>query len=425
LDKERIVLRKCWVVAFVIALSWPPAASANRPKTYFDHLDRVWAVGELRTREPLRFRDGVILVFPAQFVDLTYGRLGKPRSVMLVEELSSAEAEPMVPRKDAFYAPINVLPQHSYWRDNLPQTPHHSVPGGRRYLFTGDDIGPVKNVTKAYTDTLAMEMPERRIRQQALLVDTLKSEVKVLREDALRRLEWLPVPEKFYDDATKQALAEFAAGEAPEKDRATAVGVIARAEMRSLIPQLEKLSESQDSAGGAALRALDHLGEEIPVDRLLALADSDAFEVQSFAVSKLGERAGDDPKAYAKVVEILESDESEEVRSAAGVGLGKSASAEAVAPLTKAVARGDLASRGAAAGLGELATPDAIAALKSAVESGPTEAQVGSILALAELTPEQCADCSRFLLEQHEKHSDEAVRDLISLVLQLPHKHEH
>jgi hypothetical protein len=382
-------------------------------------------VGELRTREPLRFRDGSVLVFPAQFVDLTYGRLGKPRSIMLVEELSSPDAEPMVPRKDVFYAPINVLPQYSYWRDNLPQTPHHTVPGGYRYLFKGDDIAPVKSITKAYTDTLALEMPEKRIRQQAILVETLESEIKVIREDALRRLEGLPIPAKFYDAATKKALAAYAGGDGPEDARATVVGVIARAEMRSLVPQLKEISGSDDAAGGAALRALDYLGEEIPTDRLLKLVDSDAFEVQSFAVSKLGERAGEDPKALAKVVEVLESDASEELRSAAGAGLGKSGSEEAVGPLKNALARGDLASRGAATGLAELATADSIAALKSAVESGPSEAKVGSIVALAGLAPEKCADCVKFLLEQHENHPDEAVRDLIGLVLELPVKHEH
>jgi len=333
-EKGVNALKKCWLVLVLVlvvtAMLWPLAASANQPKTYFDYLERAWAVGEIRARSSLKFRGGLVLVFPGTIIDLTYGRLGKAHSIMLVDELISKDDTSPIPLQAPFYAPINVLPKYSYWRDNLPNTPHHEIPGGRRYLFVGDDIEPVKKITKAYTDTFAIDMPDRRVRQQGLLVTGLESPVLVIREDALRRLESLPIPASYYDDATQKALAAYAAGDAPEADRARAIGVIARAEMKMLIPDLEKLSTRNDVVGGAALIALDHLGEKISTDRLLKLADSDIFEIQVFAVSELGEIAGNDEKAFQKVVAVLESDESVELRSAAGASLGKSGSNEAV-----------------------------------------------------------------------------------------------
>jgi HEAT repeat protein len=139
----------------------------------------------------------------------------------------------------------------------------------------------------------------------------------------------------------------------------------------------------------------------------------------------LGEIAGTDEKAFQKVVAVLESDESVELRSAAGASLGKSGSSEAVEPLRKALLRGDFASRGAAVGLAELATSESIAVLKSAVIEGPNEARIAGVLALVRSDPSQCTDCRSFLLEQLTENDDEAVRDLVTIVLELPAKHEH
>jgi len=75
--------------------------------------------------------------------------------------------------------------------------------------------------------------------------------------------------------------------------------------------------------------------------------------------------------------------------------------------------------------LAELVTPESIAVLKSAVIEGPNEARIAGVLALVRPAPSKCTDCRSFLLEQLTENDDEAVRDLVPIVLELPAKHEH
>ena len=237
------------IVAFVslLLLGSAGVAHADRPKTYFDYVERAWACAEIELRKPIPHRDGLLLAYPGTLVDVVYSRHSKPQSILLIEELTSKDDQSPVAEGERFFAPIQVLPDNSYWRDNLPNTPRHGVLGGRRYIFKGEDAAAAKELTKAYTDTFKLDMPEKRMKQQAVIVGALTSSVKVLREDAVRRLTALPVPAKQYDEATIRRLGDYVKSDAPAADRAQIAAVIGQADMRALTPDLELLAKRDDA----------------------------------------------------------------------------------------------------------------------------------------------------------------------------------
>lgn len=410
--------------ALLLLLSAAGAARADRPKTYFDYIERAWACAEAELRRPLTFRDGLVLAFPGTLVDVVYARHGRPQSILLVEELVSKDDASPVKEGDRFFAPIQVLPQHSYWRDNLPNTPRHGVLGGRRYIFKGDDLRPAKELTRAYSATLAMKMPERRTRQQAVIVDALTSKVKVLQEDALRRLTTFPVPAEQYDKATIERLGQYAKSDAPPADRAAVVAMAGPAGMKGLVPDLEALAQNDDIVAAGALESLDVLGAPRSTEVLVALLDAKTLEVKRYAAQRLGERAAKEAPVAERVGQLLRSDDDPSVRAAAATGLGSTDDPAMLDLLQGALARGDEASRAAALAIAKIDSERSAEILQKAILDGPNEAKVGSVLALIEVRG-PCKGCLEFLKEQHESHPDAAVRDLIGIVLELNVKHDH
>lgn len=414
------------IVAFVslLLLGLAGAAHADRPKTYFDYVERAWACADIELRKPITHRDGLVLAYPGTLLDVAYSRHSKPQSILLIEELTSKEDTSPVSEGERFFAPIQVLPDHSYWRDNLPTTPRHGVLGGRRYIFKGEDATAAKELTKAYAESFKMQMPEKRMKQQAVIVGALTSSVKVLREDAIRRLTTLPVPAKQYEEATIRRLGEYVRSDAPEADRAQIATVIGQAEMKSLVPDLEHLAKGDDVVAASALRSLEELDAPRTTDALLELLAKNTVEIRSYAAHELGERSDDDPRAYARAAELVASNDDATVRGACAMGLGAAGKAEALTPLRAALDRADGASRPAAAAIARIGGKEAGEILKETIRSGKSEAQVASVLAIVEMRGE-CDDCLAFLREQKESNPDAGVRDLIGIVLELNVKHDH
>jgi hypothetical protein len=417
------MIRALFLVALLL-LSSVGSARADRPKTYFDYIERSWACAEVELQKPLTFRNGLVLAYPGTLVDVAYARHANPRSIFLIEELASNDDKSPVAEGERFFAPIQVLPDHSYWRDNLPNSPRHGVLGGRRYIFKGNDAVVAKALTKAYGESLKLKMPEKRIRQQAVIVDALTSSVQVLREDALRHLTTVPVPAKHYDEATIARLGAYIKGDAPLENRAQIAAIVGRAEMRSLIPDLESLGKQDDGVAASALRSLELLGAPRSTDVLIQLLLKKNEELRRYAAFELGERSAADSPAYERIEELLGSDDDAEVRGAGASGLGASGSVRALAPLRTALERGDAASRPAAQGIAKIGGEKAVDTLKKAIESGASEARVAAVLAMVEMRG-GCEHCAEFLREQKESNPDAAVRDLIGIVLELNVKHEH
>ncbi len=419
-----IAMLRATLVAVSLCVMLPAIAQAAPPKTLFHYAHDAWALGTVRLSSPLTFREGKLLLFPGAITDLLHAKNGKPANVMLVYEVLVEDAEPYHTRGDTFFAPIEALPHQAYWRDNLPKTRRHKVLGGRRNVFRGDDIVEVRRHLSAFTT--AQDKASRAGRENAIVavVGALSSSVAVLRQDAVRYLsQYAGVARSFPPRAAEPYLAFLEDDDQPIDERVKLVEAAAHWKLVALASGIARLAGREDPVGAAALRALEALGTQPATDKLISLSRSEATTVRGYAANALGRRVAEGEVVHAAIASLLVASQPVEVRSAAAAGLGASASAEAVGLLGQALAGDDAAAWAAATALAEIGGDEAIDLLKKAVIDGPEAAAVGSVRALASVPA--CADCSAFLVSQHETHAKEAVRDLIGIVLEVDPKHEH
>ncbi len=407
-----------------LAIGVAPAV-ATESKTFFELLERAWAVGEIRLSAAIEHRGGRLLVFPAHIVDLIHARVGKPRTILVVHEHAATGAEPVFKEGDRLLAAIGILPEHSYWRDNLPATKRHEILGGRRYAFKDSELDGAKEMARAYTATLDDQMPLRARRQASVMVEALLSDIPVLAEDAMRTLTRAP---RLARDIDKEAQARLSAFLADESAEAALRGRLARAAggqgADAFVPVLEQLSLKDDAVAAPALAALDDLGRERPTTRLTDLLGAATAALRVYAAEALGKRAAGDAPARTAAVTLLLSDAEMETRLAAARGLGASGSPVAIDALAAAMDRGDGATRTAAIALAKIGGPRAHTLLKQAITGGAPETMVAAVMAMVQLRDE-CEGCLAFLAEQHRNHDEQAVRETIAVMLELHKKHEH
>ncbi|MBC8292268.1 MAG: hypothetical protein H8E45_03790 [Proteobacteria bacterium] len=392
-------------------------ARAAEPKTFFDHVESSWAVGQVHLSQPLIFRDGMLLAFPGQIEELVHSRQGKPRSILLVFEIRDVNGSVPFAAGDKVFGPISLLPRYTYWRDNLPQGPHHQIPGGRRYVFMGGDIDPAMVVARSYAAALKLDMPERAVSKISSLVAALDSSLDVIASDAARELTSYPVLERDLDKESQEALGAWLASGADIDRRTGLITALGARMVNKMAASLESLSTRDDDTGAASLLALDAMARPRTTALLLGLLDAKAESVRAFAAGSLGLRAGTDAAARKSALALLSSNQSAVVRSSAALGLGAAGETASLDGLQAMLMAGDEASRPAAKALASLGGEKAIAGLKEAITDGPNEAMVGGVLAIIEL--DECSDCMEFLLGQHENHPEKAIRDLVGVLLEI------
>ncbi len=393
-------------------------------KTYFNHLDRAWAVGSIELFRPLTYRNGELLAFSGKFSEVTYAKHGRVSTVFLIDELKSGRTESRFKTEVAIYAPIGVLPQYTYWRENLPKTPHHTVLGGSRNIFTGDEVPKVRAVTESYVAGMKAKMPRKAELKMKAVVGALHSGIPRLRADAAQYLFHSGTQHKFMTDETDKRLRAFitddsASDEKAGDDRRTVIDAAGKWNMERTAPALERLVAADGDLSGAALEALERLGKPRSGAQLLKLAAAKSVSVRVYVAGERAERA-EELKAWDETKALVSSDAPVEIRQAAAAGLGRSGDAKAVALLATALDRGDAASRVAAAGLASIGSSAAVEALKYAVLKGPREARGGAVIGLSEVR--ECTACIEFLDEQFENHPDDDVRQLIRAVTLRPAK---
>jgi HEAT repeat protein len=194
--------------------------------------------------------------------------------------------------------------------------------------------------------------------------------------------------------------------------------------MTAAIPDLELLAQRDDIVGASALEALDALGQSRSPDVLTSLLSAKTPAVRAYSAQKLGALGSANSDAFEKVQAVLASNDDATVRAAAAHGLGASKDPAALDALDKAMLRNDGASREAAAAISAIGTERAAQMLKTAVVDGEGEAQTGAVMALVDFG-DGCKDCSAFLKEQLASNPEKAVRDLISILLELNVRHDH
>ncbi len=414
----------CLVVCIVLLLAPAADAGIEGPKTFFDYVARAWAVAHVQPTNMLEYRDGQLLGFPSELSNVAYARVGVPRGAFLVYEKVSPDDKPPLAKGEGFFAPLMVLPKYSYWRDNLPHTPHHAVLGGRRYIFRGDDEKVADALVRRYAATFKLKGKQRRIAGAAVVVDALFSPVQVLAEDAVRHLRQNPVELSILDEAARSRLSDFLLGDHPAPARRQLIEASAAAGVGALVPVFEQLADKHDAVAASALLALQYLDHPRSTEHLRDRLDDDCEEVRSYAARTLGARGAKDEDARKAAIALLTRKGEATVRTAAATGLGESGDPQNIAALRSALARSDEASRAAAKALARIGTDDAVAALEASVLHGKSEEMTSAVLALGEIRA-SCGACWEFLRQQHDKHPEKAIRDLIEIVLELEHKHLH
>ena len=407
----------------------PSPASAFVPaeqRTLFHEDEIAWAVGTISLGKPMDFRDGQVLAFPTQIVDLLWAPDGtKPRNLMLVHDVAKGEKEkPFLQKGDEIFCPIKLLPEHSYWKDNLPNTRRHSVAGGRRYMFRGKEIPEVRAILDAYLKAFQSHGRERWTGEVEAVANALGSTIPVVREDAVRYFQIYPTLARDFEPAALPAVESYLKGDAQAQEKEQLIHALVLAKVPGLEPILQTLAARQDGTGAAALGGLAESGIVPSVEELLTLSNSSSVEVKAFAVFQLARQAGTSAEALKRVVDLLEDDKTAAaVQTAAVEGLVVSANDAAVVVLGAQLRRGGTNSRIAGDALGRIGGPKSAQILMVTLKEGKGEAAIAAAMGLGRSTT--CAECHALLVEQHESHEDQSVRDFIGVLLGVPLEHKH
>jgi hypothetical protein len=422
------MLKTIALTASFVMLACLPAGAAGQPKTptLFDLLEKTWGVGTIHLSKPLTFRDGKLLVFPSQFTDLAWApKKTKPRNMMIVHEVWPDDKDkPFLENNQDIFAPILLLPDNSYWKDNLPFTNRHQIGGGRRYVFRGEQIPEARKVVDAYTKALDIEGSERLKERVVAVAAALESTIPYIREDAVTWFGEYPVLARDFDDRAIPSIKAYLAGGAPADEKSKLIKTLSDAKIDSVKPLLQEQASKGDAAGAAALRGLSESGEKESTDALLEKSRASSEDVQAYALEQLGERAGTEDAAFARCKEVVEK-VSNPVPLILGCvrGLGEAKGERVDDLLASVVERGDTGSREAATVLGAKASPEGIADLTRILEEKRGESALAAAMGLSRVPG--CRPCGETLEHQHHDHPDEPVRNVIGILLGVPMVHKH
>jgi hypothetical protein len=402
-----------------------PATRSETP-TLFHLCEKAWGVGTIHLSKPLTFRDGKVLAFPSQFTDLVWApKKTKPRNMMIVHEVWPDDKDkPFLEKDQDIFAPILLLPDSAYWKDNLPFTNRHQIAGGRRYVFRGEQIPEARKVVEAYTKALDITGAERVKERVVAVAAALESTIPYIREDAVTWLTEYPVLARDFDDRAIPSIKAYLAGSAPADEKSKLIKSLSDAQIDSVKPLLKEQAAKGDASGAAALRALAKSGEKELTETLLEKSRSSSEEVQAYALEQLGARAGTDDAAFARCKEVVEQ-VANPVPLILGCvrGLGQAKGERVDDLLAGMVERGDTGSREAATVLGAKASADGIADLTRILEEKRGESALAAAMGLSRVPG--CRPCGNTLEHQHHDHPDESVRNVIGILIGAPMVHKH
>lgn len=395
-------------------------------RTLYHYAETAWAVGTLNLGKPLTFREGRVLVFPSQITDLLWAPGGtKPRNLMLVYEVANDDKDkPLFAQNDTIFAPLRLLPEHSYWKDNLPNTRRHEVAGGPRYAFRGDEIAEVRKYLTPYMAAFQLKSMDRWKGEIAAVAAALESKVVVLREDSVRYFAVYPSLARDFDAKALPPIVAYLSGDAPSQEKARLVGSLANAKVEMIKPALIELGAKDDATAAVALRGLSILGVDTDPERLIVLSRASSEEMRAFAVEMLGRQVGANPEALARCTEVLQDEQAAvPVRAGTIAGLTEAGNSPATTLLLAQVAGGGTNSRASAEALATIGGSEAEAGLTRILKKEKGQAAIAAAVGLSRMGT--CANCGKTLHEQHDSHPDPAVREMIAVVLQLPMEHKH
>jgi len=374
--------------------------------------------------EPLPFREGRILAYPSQITDLLWARQGQPKNLMLVYEVPADEVgKPFYHGREVIFAPIELLPEHSFWRDNLPQTTRHAVAGGRRNVFRGDEIAEARRIVGLYLQATALKGKARWGAEIDAVSQALSSPVTRLTEDAVSWFSASAHLSTDFPDSARETVSRYLEGARPDAEKVQLIDALGHARVAALADELRKLGGGSGPVAAASMVALDEMGAGAPMDRVLELSKSPDEDVRAYAAHRLGADRSGQAAAFERTLALMDASQPDVVRRAAAAGLGWQGNTRAVEPLAALMRRQDPLADMAGEAIADIGGEEAGKALKDALVTGSPATAAAAVNPLHRILG--CEDCGRVLAEQRTKHPDAKIRDLIRMVLELPRPHEH
>jgi hypothetical protein len=411
----------------LLAAAPAPAVREPDPTTLFQYCERAWGVGTIDLTRAKPYRDGKLLVYPGQFTDLVWAPNGtKPRNMMIVLEAwpDDDPAKPFLDDAVDIFAPVNVLPDNAYWKDNLPFTKRHQIPGGRRYIFRGDQIPEVRKIVETYMKAHETAGAQRLKEKVVAVAAALQSTIAYVREDAVTWFTEHPALARDFDDRALPSIKAYLSGNAPAEEKAKLIETLSAAKIESVKPLLQQQANTADASGAAALRALAATGEKDTTDALLEKSRSSSVEVQAYALRALGTRAGSEDAAFARCKEITDQVTSpSRLIAACAQGFGEARSDRTRELLVSMVERGDVGARESALVLGATGDPVATGELERILANSRGESALAATGGLSQASG--CTSCGKALEKAHHDHPDEMVRNMAGALLGVPLVHKH
>lgn len=302
------------------AVSVATAQETERTTLFYRILDS-WAFGHIKLQNPVRAREGRLLAFPSVLSEVEYAVSPNARNLILVWDVD-AERD-VLDYKDSFLAPIVLLPEHAYWRENLPVSRRHAVSGGSRYIFKGDDEVEVRRALAPFLASLKAKAPQRWSQEVLGISKALESTNAVVRADALEHMRSYVRLERYFSPEAEAVWRSFLEGDAQDSEKAHLAFAVGRWNIVALKDAMEVLAATKTGAAAAeAFEALRKLGQDFSREELDGLAKAESEPVRAWAFGRLARQAGSDAALLERLLGRLRKDPSLEVRAALAAGLG-------------------------------------------------------------------------------------------------------
>ncbi|MEB2285737.1 MAG: HEAT repeat domain-containing protein [Myxococcales bacterium] len=403
-------LRRRWMAAGVGLAAWVVAGSAESADL-FANVDASTLVVRGAVEAVTPYEAAKLQVFRIRVDRVLQGEAAAGETIALAQEMLFATTKPyFAPGAESLVLAV-PLPSYSRFREALPQGTYWRW---TQRLDTAADVAWLAD--PAVADGVAAYVGVRDDAEATadFLVATLVGSQPILRAHALAALTARPALRPLLDTGR---LAPVAAWLRDHRQPLTVRGEVMEQLARAGAPGMADVAEGflGDSGGlePVALDVLVTLRRLPPTDRLLGWSHS-ADDALRLAACR-GLLAAATPQALTRVVEVLRSDASSNVRLELVKSLGTVEDVRIVEVLGDAMATAEKPLMLAAAdALATIGSGAALAVLRQTLESGRPDAQAAAAFALKRSgKPEAQA-----ILESLEQsHADPQVRRLCKLAL--------
>ncbi len=314
----------------------PAVLEAAGPVTIYELADQSELVGRAEVQKISSVADGRFVIYRLALLETFKGDLGL-QAVELVQDRRPGKPDPLLlSGEQRFLLFAHRLPPYTLYRKSLPAGHYwewaESYPVPARIVELSDR--EAATTVKGY---IASKEGGKEA-EVAFVSSRLSAPAAWIRQESIA---WLAAEDDLADTAGKKALEEIgrylSSADAPAKERARLIEVIAGKEMASALPLLKALLGKGSGVAGAALKARVRLGRSPDIESLLDYSRSEDSGLRGAAAYALARQGG--REALERLETMVLTDPELAVRISGIEGLAFSP--QGVGILEKALAQGN------------------------------------------------------------------------------------